>query len=148
MTPLHLYKYISEINKRNSSLKILFIFIQALTRYEHCCSTNKSEERRGMHASPETTDDEVMNYCTAIDLKNEEGRRQFATGTSPETSSSPTMMSFFVAMEAMIFIFCLLLFATHVFLSSGEDLHPTSCLPKLMHRESSASHVRGRSKTI
>jgi len=68
-----------------------------------------------MHASPETTDDEVMNYCTAIDLKNEEGRRQFATGKSPETSSSPTTMPFFVAMEAMIFIFCLLLFATHVF---------------------------------
>jgi len=109
---------------------------------------NKSEERRGMHASPETTDDEVMNYCTAIDLKNEEGRRQFATGTSPETSSSPTTMPFFVAMEAMIFIFCLLLFATHVFLSSGEDLHPASCLPKLMHRESSESHVRRRSKTI
>ena len=49
-----------------------------LTRYHHCCSTNKSELRRGMHASLVTTDDEVMNYCTAIDLKNE--------GKSPETS--------------------------------------------------------------
>jgi hypothetical protein len=56
-----------------------------LTRYQHLlCEQEKGEQQR-------TSDASVPSPM--------EAQRQYATGTSPETSSSPTSMPFFVAMK-------------------------------------------------